>query len=231
MKVGTDSIVLGSWVQQQLKNHIVTQKPRILDIGCGSGLLSIMMAQIFSGQTDITAYDIDQKACEQARENVERCPWPNSTNVLHDDVTSLSFAAGMVDLVVCNPPYFEAAQRPTRAYSGLSKTRKAARHQESLTLEQLLQCIRQVLTGNGKAFVVLPTQQAERLKLLLPDYQLFCSAVLMVKPTPNKPESRQCLELTKQDTATTLSELNVYDENNVYSNAFREMCRAFYLKF
>lgn len=232
MKVGTDSIILGSWAQYQLKERVFNSAPRVIDIGCGSGILAIMMAQVFGGEADILAFEIDQKACDQALDNVYNSPWAKSIHVTQCDVTRISTqATPKSDVIVCNPPYFEGENKQTNAFSLLSVERKTARHQDSLSMEQLLQFIARSLTSDGRAFLVVPSEYASKLKALLNDYSLCCNKQLAIRTTPTKVVTRYCLELTKSQQATTLSELNIYDENNVYTDSFRALCRAFYLKF
>jgi len=143
MKVGTDGVLLGAWAQ-------VDRAKRILDIGTGSGLIAIMVAQR-NREAKILGIDVDREAVEQARENGEHCPWDDRISFLVRDVrdfrTSLD---SRYDCVLCNPPYYPEDTLPpvqARAY---------ARHTAALSFEELLDASVLLMAPNGTLQVIVP---------------------------------------------------------------------------
>ena len=123
MKVNTDSMLLGSWAQPG-------NAKRVLDIGTGSGILALMMAQKASSAAQITAVDIDGLAAAQAAQNFAASPWSTQLQALTGDITSLTLS-GRFDVIITNPPYFESVSGDSRAYTTLTTERATARIDDS----------------------------------------------------------------------------------------------------
>lgn len=225
MKVGTDSILLGSWVTPK-------GAQKILDIGTGSGLLAIMLAQKSTPEAKITAIDIDNKAVEQARANVQRCPWPEkvdvSTSAVQDFLTK-----GTFDLIVSNPPYY--APKPGDLTPAdpqfIESQRRLARHTVELTHSTLLACIVALLSDRGRCFLVLPEEICAEFIRLAEGKALFINEQLMIRTSPKKNTLRRILCLSKVSTQGRYERLCIHEENGEYSSAFRTLCKDFYLKF
>ena len=153
MKVGTDGVLLGAWC-------CVENITRILDVGCGTGLISLMLAQ--RCQAEIDAVDIDEAACIQARENADRSPFGDRLQIFHRPFANfVNESAGIrqYDCIVSNPPYFiDSLKCP-------DKQRNQARHTDTLTLEELIEGSKQLLAPQGKLYLILPFDQRE---ILLP---------------------------------------------------------------
>lgn len=133
MKVGTDGVLLGAWAS-------VENARRILDIGTGTGLIALMLAQ--RSDASVVGVDIDEAAVEQARENIERSEWKNRIVVEHKDVRDLSGEKySLFDVIVSNPPYF------TEAVYCPDKQRNTARHMDSLPFDELLQAVDRLLAA------------------------------------------------------------------------------------
>lgn len=149
MLVSTDGILLGAWNQVHNLGHL-------LDIGCGSGLLSLMAAQQFDALR-ITALDIDSKAIAATKKNVANSPWPDRVNVVQADVLHWAYqqTPSSFSSIVCNPPYF--------VNSALSKdkARRTARHTQGLDFLSLMQLSAYLLSADGVANFILPIKESE----------------------------------------------------------------------
>ena len=143
MKVSTDGVLLGAWTDVQ-------DASRILDAGTGSGLIAIMLAQRCHPNAHICAVEIDKDAAAQARENVHRSPWKNRIEIVEKDFREYA-PAKKFDLIVSNPPYF------ANSLACPDVQRNMARHDTSLSYEELLNKVDELLTENGKFNVVIPT--------------------------------------------------------------------------
>ena len=146
MKVGTDGVLLGAWAD----THNAT---RILDIGTGTGLLALMLAQR-APHAEITAIEIDPAAVEQAAANAQNSPWGNRIRIIGGDFGKHIFKEKF-DLIVSNPPYF------CNSLKNPDEKRKTARHDDTLTQETLAKGIAEIIAKNGTACVIYPTAEGE----------------------------------------------------------------------
>ncbi|AWL11000.1 tRNA(1)(Val) (adenine(37)-N(6))-methyltransferase [Saliniradius amylolyticus] len=216
MKVGTDSIALGSWVR-------VGSARRILDVGCGSGLLALMLAQKASAGAFIEGIDIDLPAIAQARDNGAASPWSQQIAFYQSPVQSWR-PTKSYDLIVTNPPYFPAGQ-------SFEARRQQARHQGSLNLSELMASVAQLLARDGTFWVVLPHTQQSELAQAAKDWRLCCYQQLRLRAQPHKPVSLVASAWGWQDTPFSSKTLVIRDNDNQYTAAFRRLCRHYYLKF
>ncbi|GGO64107.1 tRNA1(Val) (adenine(37)-N6)-methyltransferase [Bowmanella pacifica] len=217
MKVGTDSILLGSWVN-------VLQATNILDIGTGSGLLAIMMAQKSAVDSRILGIDIDSSAIAQAWENGLRCPWPEK---LSFDCVALQAidVHQQYDLIISNPPYFPHGQQ-------FDVQRQQARHTGELSHPQLIESVCSGLSRHGRFAFVLPTEPAFALIDMAEARGLHLQRQLWVKSRQDKAPTRVLAELGYQQTSQVDTQhLSIYDLHNHYTDAYKHLCRDFYLKF
>lgn len=172
MKVGTDGVLLGAWTP-------VESAQRILDIGTGTGLVALMLAQ--RSQAAIVALEIEELAAAQAAENVARSPWPNRIEVLQQDFKQYRSDVKF-DRIVSNPPYF------VRSLKCPDAQRSSARHNDDLSYEDLLQGVVPLLTENGTFTVVIPADVSEEVKRialiggLYPVRQLYVITKLHATP-------------------------------------------------
>ena len=242
MKVNTDSIILGSWALKLLHNDfqtIVPQKTefpflRALDIGSGSGLLSLMLAQGFGERIVVDAIELDRDASMQGKENIANSPWSSvisshCINVV--DYMSSHKLAETFDVVISNPPYFPQVTAPTRAYSKQTHKRLTARNQTDLSLEQLIWVLKQALRKQGVAFIVLPSNQLSQMTQFAKHAGLNTKYQLAVKSLPHKTPYVNCLGLTREIVEPQCEELIIYQENHVYSQDYRALCGDFYKNF
>lgn len=216
MKVGTDAVLLGAWVS-------VTRVSRILDIGSGSGILSLMLAQRTDGKLHIDALDIDADAVAQARENIRQSPWPEA---IHDKQCPLQeYEAEPYDLLISNPPYFQPGQTLG------SPARQWARHSLHLPHDQLLTHAARLSHADSALALVLPTDAGEAITASGPATGWHLHSCCTVYPTPTKPAVRQLLVFHRKAPHKILrSELTIRQHDGAYSPAFTRLCQTFYLK-
>ncbi|OEE85635.1 tRNA (adenosine(37)-N6)-methyltransferase TrmM [Enterovibrio norvegicus FF-162] len=215
MPVSTDGVLLGAWADAENRDNV-------LDIGTGTGLLSLMMAQRFP-HAHITALDIDQQAVESARLNAEQSAWNKRIIVMHQDITQWQDAVKF-DTIICNPPYFNSGEQAT------DSKRAMARHTDTLSHDSLLKVIKTHLFPNGHAHLILPSVEAEQLITKAIHYGLYCQRVTSVKPTSTKPVSRKLITFSPVEQEKCLQTTLVIQENGAYSDDFVALTKDFYLK-
>lgn len=220
MKVGTDGVLLGAWVN--------TDNIRsILDVGTGTGLIALMLAQKSTAAID--AIDIDEVACIQARENVMESRWPERVSV--KQVSLQDFARETekrYELIVSNPPYFIGSSKAT----GESRTK--ARHADLLPYEELVESVAHLLDRNGKFCVILPVKEAEIFRDLAAARKLFLNKLVRIKTTPDKVEKRLIMQFgftQKTFSESTLVIEKGSHQRHQYTDAYRELTKPYYLYF
>lgn len=215
MPVSTDGVLLGAWAD-------AGERHQILDIGTGSGLLALMMAQRFP-TAQILAIDIDAHAAEAASMNAEQSAWANRIKVRQQDVTLWS-EMPRFDTIVCNPPYFNSGEQAGDA------RRATARHTDTLSHDNLLKVIKAGLLPGGQAHLILPSVEADGLIANSAEHGLGCLRCTLVKPTPDKPVSRKLITLSTQTPDSCQQTSLVIRQGDNYSNDFIALTRDFYLK-
>lgn len=219
MKVGVDGVLIGAWAD-------VSGAERILDIGTGTGLIALMMAQRTSTAL-IDAVEIDPAAYEESLFNVQQSPWSQRVQVAccpfqeFVEKSSLKY-----DLIVSNPPYFgNGIKAPI-------DVRAQARHSDSLPLSELIVGIKSLLAEEGKAALVLPAESLSELKQLVGLNNLFVSHICWVKPNPQKPVFRVLVDLTSSHCVLREETLMIeFEDHFDYTPQYRDLTKDFYLKF
>ncbi|MCY7294303.1 tRNA1(Val) (adenine(37)-N6)-methyltransferase [Alteromonas sp. a30] len=245
MKVGTDSIILGSWLDTAGARNC-------LDIGTGSGLLALMLAQKTASLThaEIVAIEPDDLAFWQARHNFSQSPWSNKIKAQHVDLqhfvaqTSELIVEGTkrshnrphaFDLIVSNPPYYAAHQPNERDNNVLSMpdSRKRARQSNHLTLRLLIESVSQLLCETGRFYCVLPVQSQTELEQVVCQYGLTITQRLDIQTTSIKAIKRQCwcIQKKREGLIVKCERLTIHQDDGDYSEAFKRLCQAFYLAF
>ncbi len=219
MKVGTDGVLLGIWTPVNSDTH------RILDVGTGTGLVALMLAQRCSSAR-IDAIEIDLPSCEDARRNFDASPWGDRLILSNASFQLFSDSSpDRYDLIVCNPPFFSG---------GLANSceRKAtARHNFSLNNDELLDGTLSLLNEDGRFSVILPFSDYEKFRVKAARKGLFEYHRLLVKPTPEKPVKRVIsLWSMKMHEDLISEELTVELSRHHYSDNFRRMAGEFFLK-
>lgn len=184
MKVSTDSILFGSWCNWNSRSS--SEQPQdILDIGTGTGILSLMLAQKTSDNTHITAIDIDSDAFEQARDNVDASPWSDKIEVFHQSLQEfIDTTESKLDVVISNPPWFEFA--PLQAHNVNNQqrdtSRTLARQQLGLTMDVLMEGVDSLVKSDGQIFLILPVQAEQSLLSKSENRACMCMVPLMFAP-------------------------------------------------
>ena len=219
MKVGTDGVLLGAWCD-------ISSNKYILDVGTGSGLIALMVAQRNSS-AEIDAIEIDKMACEQARENVQSSPFNKQISVIHSDFNDFIPTSGKkYDHIVSNPPYF------INALSCPDAQRNTARHANSLLLPSFLEKCRYLLADNGRISIVLPYDQKAYFLDAIKKNKYHLSRFENVYPTITSDKPKRFLaELALYHTGSTqIADLYIETNRLQYTEKYISLTNAFYLK-
>ena len=212
MKVGTDGTLLGAWA---------SGGRRILDIGTGTGLIALMMAQRFA-EAELTGIDIDSQACQQARENVEASPFSDRIDIREGDVRLFS-ADRPYDAIVSNPPFF------VRSLECPDEQRTQARHATSLSYSALMQSAWRLLADDGCFSLVVPADCKSLLEGEAVLTGFFKQRECAVKTTPRKLPRRYLLSFGKHSKELERSEGIIETSPNVRSEWYQQLTKDFYL--
>ncbi len=216
MKVGTDGVLLGAWAD-------VSQARRVLDIGTGTGLIALMLAQR-SAEARITAIDIDADAVGQARENVTASPWADRITVEQQDLCRYH-ADERFDLIVSNPPYFNDSLKCPDAQ------RATARHTDGLDFHTLITQTIALLTENGRFAVIIPTDGMPLFMEIALREGLHLHRRTLVRTKPDAAPKRVLLSFGRSSEVETVEdELVVELARHEYSEEYIALTRDFYLK-
>ncbi|MDC0609372.1 methyltransferase [Vibrio sp.] len=214
MPVSTDGVLLGAWAD-------ANERGELLDIGTGTGLLTLMMAQRFP-KLKITAVDINEDAIEAAKINVEHSTWSERITVYHADIKDFS-EAKCFSSIICNPPYFMTGERTENL------SRATARHTDTLSYADLLKSAWMLSTDDAIASFILPVAECEQFIQQALAQGWFLQKVCHVSPTDKKQPTRRMLKLIKSSCQTTEEFLTIRVDGD-YSSDFIALTREFYLK-
>ncbi len=218
MKVGTDSVVLGAIIP------LIGSEQTILDIGTGSGLLALMLAQRSNAQID--AIEIDEAACEQARENFENSPWNNRLQASQISLQGFQKIIGIqYDLIISNPPYFEAGKN----YSIHDLQRSKARHDGDLPFVDLVSGVMNLLKETGHFWLILPVDEAINFKAIAHSQKLFLSAQIEIVPRAGMPVKRVVQGYTKKLVVEKMSSQILMTSNHSKTESYFDLTKDFYL--
>lgn len=217
MKVTTDSCLFGAWCAAEIKK---TEALNLLDIGAGSGLLSLMIAQ--QNLVNITAVEIDNDAAEQAKENIAASPWAESINVVVENILTTNFEFAF-DVIVSNPPFYE------NELQSETKAKNIAHHSHALTLSNLFSFVDKNLSPGGIFFVLLPYKRLNEIELLLKNDEWYVTQKVIVSPTVQHKPFRLILALAKQPSTNVESNVAVKDNENKYTAEFVSLLKDYYL--
>jgi tRNA1Val (adenine37-N6)-methyltransferase len=218
MKVTTDACLLGAWCASQIQNH-QPQKQKLLDIGAGTGLLSLMVAQ--KNNLGIDAIEIEALAAGQAVNNVASSPFKEQVNVVQQDICH--FEKEGYDYIISNPPFYEnELQSP-------SKLKNAAHHSGELKWQQLFSIINKKLTATGRFYLLLPYKRINEIEGLLQNENLHANEMVIVRQSVLHAPFRILLQGSKQKTELVTSSLAITDEQKKYTTHFIELLKDYYL--
>lgn len=195
LRVGTDAVLLGAWSK-------FDGAERILDIGCGTGVISLMLAQRHNAF--IKGVDINPTVLEQAQENYSNSPWFNRLRSRHISVQELSLTGQKFDGIACNPPFFTGCLHSTK------KDKAIARHSDLvLPLDELFLSVSNLLSANGKFCLILPSELFERAVKEGKKNNLFLTRITWVKTLVCKPAKRILMEFSKVENNLIEDEISI----------------------
>lgn len=216
MKVGTDGVLLGAWAA-------VDGKKQLLDVGTGTGLIALMMAQR-NPNAKIWGIDVDDAAVEQARENRDECPWTDRIAILNCDFCYPFVLEGyQFDAIVSNPPFYKA-----QVYAPDSQ-RDMARRSEALPLDVLMRNAASMLAADGSLSLILPFADVNDAVGEAAVNGLYLKRRCDVVTTAGKSPKRSMLEFSRIMKPTAVTSITIYDENHQYTDEFKRLTGAFYL--
>ncbi len=237
MKVNTDGVLLAAWVTLNkltaFQSSRLIEKPiRILDIGTGTGVISLILAQrLESGPPfKITAIEIDKNSAEEAAQNFSESPWNNnlvSKNISLHCFMELEQPSGpeRFSLILSNPPYF------TQSLKAPSTRRSAARHNDVLPLQDIVKAAHLFLEDDGVLALVLPVKEGVQFISLAKQMSLNLARVCRVKTLAHKKEKRLLLEFANRSCETVEQELIIQEKGGeFYSHAYCSLVENYYLK-
>ena len=219
MKVGTDSMLLGAWVT------ITDEVNSILDIGAGTGILSLMCAQQSTALT-IDAVEIDENAYTEAVTNFENSPWADRLFCYHSSIQEFSATIDdTYDLIIANPPFFDSSRIK------VVTARHIARETHLLNHLTLLKSVKKLLSASGSCAFILPYETTAFFIELAEKFGLFLMRKTVVRDTANAPKKRSLLQFTLKAQDVEKNELVLKNPDASYSQAFITLTRDFYLDF
>ena len=219
MKVGTDGVLLGAWTPT---NH---NPFSILDIGTGTGLIALMLAQRTTAE-QIDALEIDEDAYEQAVDNFENSPWYDRLFCFHAGLDEfIEEPEDEYDLIVSNPPFH------AEDYKTENEQRDLARFQEAMPFEDLVEAADLLLSENGILAVIIPYKEESRFIALAKDFELFPIKITRIKGTPNTEIKRSLLAFSRLEITDILTdELVIETDRHIYTPEYISLTKDFYLK-
>jgi tRNA1Val (adenine37-N6)-methyltransferase len=219
MKIGTDGVLLGAWAP--IENNPFS----ILDIGTGTGIIALMLAQR-SHAEQIDALEIDEDAYEQAVDNFENSPWSDRLFCFHAGVDEfVEEPEDEYDLIVSNPPFY------TEDYKTENPQRDLARFAEALPFEDLIEAAALLLSENGIFSVIIPFKEEENFVAISKEYELHPIKITRVKGNPTSEIKRSLLAFTRNESDTILTnELIIETGRHIYTPEYIELTKDFYLK-
>lgn len=215
MKLSTDAVLLGSWAECQSPKNI-------LDIGTGTGILSLMTAQRFA-YAHITTVEIDKDACIEAEFNFKNSQWNNRIELVNQDF--LEFATNYdrkFDFIITNPPYFE------KHLGSPDQQKHLARHTDSLPLDLLIKNVSLLMHEKSTFAMILPFSTYNRVNLICNRNKLFCNRKMVIIPAENKNPNRIMMQYSQNPTFCNSSEIKIR-KNYEYTQEFLQLTKEFYL--
>jgi tRNA1Val (adenine37-N6)-methyltransferase len=218
MKIGTDAVLLGAWCP--INNNPFS----VLDIGAGTGVLSLMLAQR-SAAEQIDAIEIDEDAYEQCVDNFENSPWSDRLFCFHAGLDEfIDEPENEYDIIISNPPFY------SEDYKTDDSQRDLARFQEALPFEDLVEAADLLLSKNGIFAVIIPYKEEERFIDLCKKMDLFPFKITRVKGTSTSEIKRSLLAFSRIEKEVVIDELIIETSRHEYTDEYIELTKSFYLK-
>ncbi len=218
MKICTDAILFAAMVP-------VKSSDKVLDIGAGTGVLSLMMAQ--RGAAQVTAVEITPEACKEARVNFQRSPWSDRLTVINQPIQDFALTATQrFDLIICNPPFFEDHSKASDAL------RRIARHTDQLSFTDLLQIASHLLSSHGLFYVLTPKFAVTKLIEIGYDNGIYLQQQTNFQAYEYSPAKVSALVFSQDQISTHIEQLLViYDQPGIYSQQSQDFLQNFLLRF
>ncbi len=219
MKIGTDGVLLGAWCP--IDNNPIS----VLDIGAGTGILSLMLAQR-SNAAQIDAIEIDENAYEQCVDNFESSPWSDRLFCFHAGLDEfMEEPEDEYDIIISNPPFY------TEDYKTNNEQRDLARFSDAMPFEDLVEAADLLLSENGIFAVIIPFKEEERFIDLCAEAELFPVKVTRVKGAHTTPIVRSLLAFKRYELSVlTADELVIESNRHEYTDDYINLTKDFYLK-
>jgi tRNA1Val (adenine37-N6)-methyltransferase len=215
MKLGTDSVLLGCFTE-------VGKVECILDIGTGTGILALMMAQKSNAQID--AVEIDREAFKQAEQNAKESPWHDRIRIHHSAIQNFS-STNKYDLIICNPPYYRNAKN-----MGIEDEKRAlARHDKDLPFEDLCKQAYRLMKADALFWLILPHQEGLEFIQIAKQHNLQLHHLINIKPKPEKEINRLILAFGISNKIYIESTFTIYQSDGIATDEYVELTKDFYL--
>ncbi len=223
MKIGTDGVLLGAWTP------LINNPFNALDIGAGTGILSLMLAQRSNAAPNnvgiIDAIEIDEDAYEQCVENFEASPWGDKLFCFHAGLDEfVDEPEDEYDLIISNPPFY------TDDYKSDNSSRDLARFEDALPFVELIEAAALLLSDNGIFSVIIPNKEEERFVTMCKELDLFPLKITRVKGTPTSEIKRSLLAFCRMEQTPLIDELIIEISRHNYTPEYIELTKEFYLK-
>lgn len=225
MKVTTDGCLFGAWVAKEVGSEqqaVGSQQPaNFLDVGAGTGLLSLMVAQ--KNNAAIEAIEIDPAAALQAQENAAASPWKETISIINQDVLQWK-TARQYDCIFSNPPFYENELKSGKGRKNI------AHHDEGLKLNDLLAFIKLHMKKDGCFFLLLPAKREKEAEAVLQSHGLYLQRKVLVQQTLKHQPFRMMLQGRRQKVERVMEErMAIRDEKDQYTPEFSSLLKAYYL--
>ena len=219
MKVTTDACLFGAWCADEIQKAKI-QNLNLLDIGTGTGLLSLMVAQ--KNKIQIDAIEIDEEAAAQAGQNISSSPWTENIKIFNQDILNFN-SNHKYEAVISNPPFYE-----NELASGQVK-KDLAHHSLQLSLVQLFSVIKNNLADEGRFFLLLPFKRENEIEDLLNKHQFYIHKKILVQQSTSHQPFRVMLSGSDQQSEIFTTTISIKDEKQQYTQEFTALLEAYYL--
>ena len=218
MKVGTDGVLLGAWAS------VPGPGSRVLDVGTGTGLIALMIAQR-TRDVWVDALEIDPSSARQANANIQNSPWKERMNCIHSSFQDYSSQGKyQYDQIICNPPFFSGSSKTP------SKEKNLARHDDSLSLRDIFKGSVTLMKGTTIISLILPVDKEEQALDLILEHQMHCKQRTRVIPAPGKSMNRVLLECSFIPGKCHEDDITIETgKRHRYSDKYKSLTDAFYL--
>ncbi len=221
MKVTTDACLFGAWVADQIKR--ASEPGKVLDIGTGTGLLALMLAQV-TKESQIDVVEINDQAFKEANSNFKHTNWRGRLNIFHQPIQDF-FTTTKYDLIICNPPFFQ------NSMEGQVQHKNQALHSTSLSMKELVQRVTKLLSSKGRFYVLYPEKEMVDFIALLKKSGLHLLHSVKVRNEARKPIFRRMCAFSFDSSSALTHELIIRRDDGKYTEDFWELLKDYYLEY